>query len=77
MQQMICVSPHEYRQRDRKIGEAFDVDDNHVEALRLTGKAKLPDEYETRDMTAGPAENYETRDMGTLHAKRKYTRKAV
>ena len=61
MQQMICITAVEYRQRPRKPGETFDVDDAHVEVLKLTGKARLP---------AG-----EPQTEGTLHVKRKYTRR--
>mgnify|MGYP001561979339 CR=1 FL=1 len=60
MQEMIATKPTEYRQIARRVGERFEVDDAHVEVLKLVGHAKLPDESQIE---------------GTLHAKRKYTRR--
>lgn len=47
MQEMICTHPTEYRQIARRVGDRFEVDDAHVEVLKLVGHAKLPDKTES------------------------------
>ncbi|MGP1675899.1 MAG: hypothetical protein ACTS6J_01920 [Burkholderiales bacterium] len=66
MQEMICTKPTEYRQVARRVGDRFEVDDAHVEVLKLVGHAVLPDESQHE-----PGNETE----GTLHVKRKYTRR--
>ncbi len=65
MQEMICTKPTEYRQIARAVGERFEVEDAHVEVLKLVGHAKLA-HAETKKMTESAP-----------HVKRKYTKRAT
>jgi len=69
MPKMIATSNIEYPPGSCfEPGDSFEVEDAHVNLLTITGRAKLPDESTPDE--APPIE-------GTLHAKRKYTRRAT
>lgn len=75
--QRISKVTHEYAGRQLKVGEAFDCDQAHVHLLLALGRIEREDIDAPKQFSTG---QYSRRDMvaeGTLHAKRKYTRKAA
>lgn len=72
MQKMIATSLLKiYAGKKLAPGEEFEAEENDVHVLTVGAFAKL------KSMSAEKPNEYLTRDMGTLHAKRKYTRKAA
>lgn len=58
MTPMISTGLNRYAGKDLKVGDRFEVEDQHVRTLEVTRKAKLAGakgegQYETRAMTAG------------------------
>ena len=74
MPERICKLAHNYGGRHRHVGDAFEVEQRHVEIMLRLGRIEPQSGeygYETRDMQAAPAVGYQTRDLsGTLHVKR-------
>lgn len=82
MQERISKVAHEYAGRQLKVGDAFDIEPDHVPLLLALGRiepAECELGYVARDMSAGAPAEYRTRDMNaeTPCVKRGYKRKAA